>query len=74
MGVAAPRAPVGGRVRNPPKSSVTGPSLLVNCYLKIKFYKKIPLKMVTNIYCIYISSRFIIYSKMYYFYFITRFQ
>ena len=30
-------------VRNPPKSSVTGPSLLVNCYLEIKFHKKIPL-------------------------------
>ena len=26
-------------VRNPPKSSVTGPSLLVNCYLEIKFHK-----------------------------------
>ena len=26
-------------VRNPLKSSVTGPSLLVNCYLEIKFYK-----------------------------------
>ena len=29
--------------RNPPKSLVTGPSLLVNCYLKIKFHKKYPL-------------------------------
>ena len=27
-------------VRNPLKSSVTGPSLLVNCYLDIKFRKK----------------------------------
>ena len=27
------------RVRNPLKSSVTGPSLLVNCYLEIKFHK-----------------------------------
>ena len=26
-------------VRNPLKSSITGPSLLVNCYLKIKFHK-----------------------------------
>ena len=26
-------------VRNPFKSSVMGPSLLVNCYLEIKFYK-----------------------------------
>ena len=26
-------------VRNPLKSSVTGPSLLVNCYLEIKFHK-----------------------------------
>ena len=33
MGVAAPE---------PPKSSVTGPSSLVN-YLKIKFHKKIPI-------------------------------
>ena len=43
-------------VRNPLKSSVTGPSLLVNCYLEIKFHKIIrvnpppppppPLKMV----------------------------
>ena len=28
-------------VRNPLKSSVTGPSLLVNCYLETKFHKKI---------------------------------
>ena len=28
-------------VRDPLKSSVTGPSLLVNCYLEIKFHKKI---------------------------------
>ena len=37
MGVAVPRAP---GVRNPLKSSVTGHSLLVNCYLEIKFHKK----------------------------------
>ena len=30
-------------VRNPLKSSVTGPSLLVNCYLEIKFHKIIRL-------------------------------
>ena len=41
MGVAAPRAPFG--VRDPLKSSVTGLSLLVNCYLEIKFHKKIPI-------------------------------
>ena len=29
------------RVQNPLKSSVTGPSLLVNYYLEIKFHKKI---------------------------------
>ena len=28
-------------VRKPLKGSVTGPSLLVNCYLEIKFHKKI---------------------------------
>ena len=28
----------------PLKSSVTGPSFLVNCYLEIKFYKKIRVK------------------------------
>ena len=28
-------------VRDPLKSSVTGPSLLVNCYLETKFHKKI---------------------------------
>ena len=38
MGVAVPRAP---GVRNPLKSLVMGPSLLVNCYLEIKFHKKI---------------------------------
>ena len=37
MGVAVPRAPVGTRSRNPLKSLVMGPSLLVNCYLEIKF-------------------------------------
>ena len=38
-------AGTGGRSGSgtPPKSSVTGPSLLVNCYLEIKFHKKIPL-------------------------------
>ena len=42
MGVAAPRAPFGGRGPGDPfKSSVTGPSLLVNCYLETKFHKKI---------------------------------
>ena len=44
-------------VRNPLKSSVTGPSLLVNCYLEIKFHKIIrvntpppppPLKALTK--------------------------
>ena len=30
-------------VRDPLKSSVTGLSLLVNCYLEIKFHKKIPI-------------------------------
>ena len=40
MGVAVPRAPVGTWGPEPLKSSVTGPSLLVNCYLEIKFYKK----------------------------------
>ena len=43
MGVAAPRAPFGGWGPGPLKSSVTGPSLLVNCYLEIKFHKKIPI-------------------------------
>ena len=43
MGVAAPRAPFGGWGPGPPQSSVTGPSLLVNCYLEIKFHKKIPI-------------------------------
>ena len=36
MGVAAPRAPVGGRGSEPPKRSVTGHS----CYLEIKSHKK----------------------------------
>ena len=40
MGVAAPRAPFGGWGPDPLKSSVTGPSLLVNCYLETKFHKK----------------------------------
>ena len=43
MGVAAPQAPFGGWGPGPLKSSVTGPSLLVNCYLEIKFHKKIPI-------------------------------
>ena len=34
-------------VRNPLKSSVTGPSMLVNCYLQIKFHKKI--KVIINL-------------------------
>ena len=41
MGVAALRAPFGGWGRGPLKSLVTGPSLLVNCYLETKFHKKI---------------------------------
>ena len=43
MGVAAPRAPFGGWGPGPLKSLVTGLSLLVNCYLEIKFHKKYPL-------------------------------
>ena len=44
MGVAAPRAPFGGWGPGPPqKFGLTGPSLLVNCYLEIKFHKKIPI-------------------------------
>ena len=43
MGVAAPWAPFGGWGPGPLKSSVTGLSLLVNCYLEIKFHKKIPI-------------------------------
>ena len=39
MGVAAPRAPVGGWVHDPLKSLVMGPSLLDNCYLENKFHK-----------------------------------
>ena len=38
MGVAPPQAPVGVRGQEPLKSSVTGPSLLGNCYLGIKFH------------------------------------
>ena len=41
-------------VRNPLKSSVTGPSLLVNCYLEIKFHKIIrvnPPPLMFSIYC-----------------------
>ena len=40
MGVGVPRAPVGNRSPELLKSLVTGPSLLVNCYLEIKFHKK----------------------------------
>ena len=40
MGVRVPRVPVCIRSPEPFKSSVTGPSLLVNCYLEIKFHKK----------------------------------
>ena len=40
MGVAVPRALVGGWGPDPLKSSITGPSLLVNCYLGNKFQKK----------------------------------
>ena len=38
MGVAVPRALVGSWGPGPLKSSVTGPSLLVNCYLGNKFH------------------------------------
>ena len=41
MGVAVPRAPAESGFRNPLKSLVTGPILLVNCYIEIKFNKKI---------------------------------
>ena len=41
MGVAVPWAPVGTRSPEPLKSLVTGPSLLVDCYLEIKFHIKI---------------------------------
>ena len=41
IGVAAPQAPVGVWVRSPLKSLVTGPCLLVNCFLGNKFHKKI---------------------------------
>ena len=40
MGVAAPQAPVGGWCLGLLKSLVTGPSLLVNCYLENQFHKK----------------------------------
>ena len=32
-------------VRDPLKSSVTGPSLLVNCYLETKFHEQIRVKL-----------------------------
>ena len=41
MGVAVPQGPVGTRSPEALKSLVMGPSLLVNCYLEIKFHKKI---------------------------------
>ena len=40
MGVAAPGHRLAVGVWDPLKSSVTGLSLLVNCYLEIKFHKK----------------------------------
>ena len=43
MGVAARGHRLAVGVRDPLKSSVTGLSLLVNCYLEIKFHKKIPI-------------------------------
>ena len=49
MGVAVQRAPVSNRSPEHLKSSVTGPSLLVNCYLQIKFHKKIRVKVRVNI-------------------------
>ena len=56
MGVAVQRAP---GVRDPLKSSVTGPCLLVDCYLQIKFHKKIrvnPPPLTTGFFadCIYL--------------------
>ena len=39
MGVAVPQPPVGSWGPGPPKSSVTGPSLLVNCYPVTSFTK-----------------------------------
>ena len=39
-------------VRNPLKSSVTGPSLLVNCYLEIKFHKIIRVNPPPPLKCI----------------------
>ena len=58
MGVAAPRAPFGGWGPGPLKSSVTGPSLLVNCYLEIKFHKKYPLAPPLKIYDLFWSLKF----------------
>ena len=40
IGVAVPQALVGGWGLGPLKSSVTGPSMLINCYLGNKFHKK----------------------------------
>ena len=44
MGVAVPQAP---GVQNSIKSSVTGPSLLVNCLLEIKVQGEPPLNNIT---------------------------
>ena len=38
MGVAVPRTPVGGWGGDPLKRLVTGPSVLVSCYLGHKFH------------------------------------
>ena len=40
MGVAIPRELVGGLGPGPLKNLITGPSLLVNRYLRNKFHKK----------------------------------
>ena len=48
MGVAVQRAPVVTQSPEPLKSSVTGPSLLVNCYLEIKFQGEPPLILVND--------------------------
>ena len=42
MGVAVPRALVVTRSPEPPQKFVTGPSLLVNYYLEIKFQGEPP--------------------------------
>ena len=38
MGMAAPRAPVGGWGLKPTQKFITGLSLVVHCYLEIKFH------------------------------------